>query len=177
MSTAVRTVAELMIDLARSDGLDDAVTAYYANRVQDPQEALWRTDYALAYIRWDKAEDAPWRDHPRAIELQAQARAIEQRWAADPIVGPRWAELDQLRSEGDYAVPIGDEEPTMQVEAPPGMDPITWRSHLQANDMTGHGRWPASHTAEVVQERQALIPGHAFAGLVNGRNRGQEMER
>ncbi|WP_280245484.1 hypothetical protein [Nocardia abscessus] len=183
MSTEDRTVAELMIDLAKSDGLDDAVVAYYANRVQDPQEALWRTDYARAYILRDKAEDAPWRDHPRAIELRAQARSIEQRWTADPAVAPRWTELDRMLAKAEYTgLFLREGEPTLPNEAPPGMDSTTWRSHLQVRDMTGNGRWTATsatatRATESSEELPRPIPGHAFVGLVNGRDRGQEMER
>ncbi|MGY1948926.1 hypothetical protein [Nocardia asiatica] len=143
MSTDSRTMADLIGDLIRSDGLDAAVADYYARRVPDPQEALWRTDYTRAYILRDRAEDAPWPDHPRAEELRAQARSIEQRWTADPAVAPHWAQLNELLAKTEYTgLFLPEDEPTMPSEAPPGMDPTTWRSQLQARDMTGHGRWP-----------------------------------
>ncbi|MBF6190565.1 hypothetical protein U3653_20265 [Nocardia sp. CDC186] len=175
MNAEDRTVADLMIDLVRSDDLDDAVAAYYAKRVSDPQEAAWRTDYTRAYILRDRAEDAPWPDHPRAIELRAQARAIQQRWTADPAVAPRWAEMDDVLAHTAYVGLFHQASPVMTSEAPPGMDPMTWRSRVQVRDMTGHGRWAAGHATEPAQQRP--IPGHAFAGLVANRDRGQEMER
>ncbi|MFE3052688.1 hypothetical protein [Nocardia sp. NPDC059239] len=36
----------------------------------------------------------------------------------------------------------GEKLPSMPGEAPPGMDPVTWRGQAQARDLTGHGRWP-----------------------------------
>ncbi|MGV9541021.1 hypothetical protein ACWDSF_06810 [Nocardia beijingensis] len=152
MSTDDRTMEDLIGELIRSDGLDAAVADYYARRVQDPQEALWRTDYTRAYILRDRAEDAPWPDHPRAIELQAQARAIQQRWTADPAVEPRWAELDDMLAHTVYPGLFHPEPRTMPSEAPPGMDPTTWRSQLQARDMTGHGRWPDTSTTRTDHE-------------------------
>ncbi|MBF6298488.1 hypothetical protein IU459_13165 [Nocardia amamiensis] len=152
MSTDNRTMADLIDDLIRSDGLDAAVAAYYARRVPHPREALWRTDYTRAYILRDRAEDAPRRDHPDAIALWAQARAIEQRWTADPAVAPRWAELDEMLAHTVYPGLFHPEPPTMPSEPPPGMDPTTWRSRLQVRDMTGHGRWPDTSTTRTDHE-------------------------
>lgn len=50
------------------------------------------------------------------------------------------------------------------------------RSQFQARDMTGNGLWPWSPLAASAERRP--VPGHAFAGLVNGRSRErEEMER
>ncbi|WP_280351720.1 hypothetical protein [Nocardia abscessus] len=152
MSSDDRTMEDLISDLIRSDRLDDAVADYYARRVPDPREALWRTDYTRAYILRDRAEDAPWRDHPDAIALWAQARAIEQRWTADPVVAPRWAEMDEMLAHTVYAGLFHPEPSTMPSEPPPGMDPTTWRSRLQVRDMTGHGRWPDTSTTRTDHE-------------------------
>ncbi|MFI2473879.1 hypothetical protein [Nocardia xishanensis] len=146
MSSDERTAADLLLWLVKSPELDRALADYYARRVPDEREALWRTDYARARNRWDRFEDSPYPEHPRAIEFRAQARAIQAPWTADPEIAPRWAELDELRARFEHAVPFEENPPTMPSEAPPGMDPTTWRSHLQARDMTGHGRWSATTT-------------------------------
>ncbi|MEU4343115.1 hypothetical protein AB0H00_17865 [Nocardia sp. NPDC023852] len=142
------TVEGLIYRFVNDDGFDRydaAVAAYYGSRVPDPQEARWRADYSRAYLRWEKYEDR--RGYSDADPLREQAQAIEQRWGTDPAVASRWAELDDLRAHFDYstAYPPPDES-TMPGEAPPGMDPVTWRSQLQARDMTGHARWPDTTT-------------------------------
>ncbi|MCX4094829.1 hypothetical protein [Nocardia sp. alder85J] len=136
----------LLISLARAglDRIDAAIADYHAARVPDPQEALWRTDYTRARMRWDLAEDRPYPGHPDAVWLRERASEIQARWATDPVVAPRWAELHHLNFS-PYDVQ-GAELPSMPGEAPPGMDPVTWRSQLQARDLAGHARWPETTT-------------------------------
>ncbi|MFF0529551.1 hypothetical protein ACFYT3_14275 [Nocardia amikacinitolerans] len=150
MSSDERSAEELMLALVKSPELDGALADYYARRVPDAREALWRTDYARAWHRWDRFEDAPWPEHPRAIEFRAQARAIEDPWRADLVVAPRWAELDELRARYENNV-MWD----MPSEPPPGMNPTTWRSYLQIRDMTGHGRWSATATTTTTDHEGA----------------------
>ncbi|MCU1646395.1 MAG: hypothetical protein JWN03_6670 [Nocardia sp.] len=151
----------VLVSLALSglDRSDAAIRAYHATRVPDPAEAQWRTDYTRAYHRRDLAEDQPWRDHPDALWLRARASEIEDRWAADPVIGPRWAELDQLRVGAEYGRPPAwwrGELPTMPGVPAPGMDPVTWRSQCQAHDLTSHGRWPAITTTSNREDTEPM---------------------
>ncbi|WP_433622755.1 hypothetical protein [Nocardia sp. CA-120079] len=154
----------LLMVLSQSglDRIDEAISDYYASRVPDPHEALWRTDYTRAHMRHDLAEDRPWREHPDAIWLRERANEIEQRWTADPAVAPRWAELHALWIEtgNPYSsFPHSSPEqglPTMPGEAPPGMDPVTWRSQLQARDLAGHARW--LNTTTTTTDREGAEP-------------------
>ncbi|MGW4117085.1 hypothetical protein [Nocardia sp. NPDC004711] len=128
------------------DRIDAAIADYRATRVPDPREALWRTDYTRVHMRHDLAEDRPWPDHPDAIWLRDSASEIKQKWATDPEIAPRWAELNNfwIKTGGSSFFPPSGQDglPTMPGEAPPGMDPVTWRSQAQARDLAGHYRWP-----------------------------------
>ncbi|WP_069166336.1 hypothetical protein [Nocardia altamirensis] len=140
------TAKELLVNWADSQARDADVVAYYLARVSDPREAMWRAVYTRMYARWEQAEDAPWRDHPSAVAWRSQARTIKSRWQFHPLVGGRWAELDRMRIDAEdlLADPTGPEYADMPNEPPRGMDPISWRSHLQAYDLTDLGRWPAT---------------------------------
>jgi hypothetical protein len=146
----------LLMALSRAglDRIDAAISDYHATRVPDPHEALWRTDYTRVHMRRELAEDRPWPDHPDAVYLRGFADEIEQRWTTDAAVAPHLAELDNLRATAEYRLPLPQAEklPTMPGEAPPGMDPVTWRSQLQARDLTSHGRWPDITTTTTTRE-------------------------
>ncbi|WP_280367266.1 hypothetical protein [Nocardia wallacei] len=163
------TVLDLMYRFV-NDGdyerYDAAVGAYYASRVPDAREARWRADYSRAQLRWEKYEDRY--GYPDAEPLLREMRVIEQRWITDPAVAPRWAELDGLRAHFDRSTAYPPpEEMSMPSEAPPGMDPVTWRSQLQARDMTGHGRWP--DTTTTTSDREGAEP-------MNDTTRGNDQE-
>lgn len=148
------------------DRIDAAIGEYYASRVSDPVELQWRTDYARHQIRGELAMDidGPNAEDPDAVWLHASAAEIRQPYTSDPEIGPRWAELTEAWITCDHAdgFPYDDDAPgipTMPGEAPPGMDPVTWRSQLQARDLAGHGRWLSTTTTSTTAfERQGTEP-------------------
>jgi hypothetical protein len=139
---------DLLVGWIRSDTRDADIADYYSCRVSDPKEAAWRADYTAWFTRMEQAEDAPLRNSPYTEALWAQGREIRERWAAYTDVPARWEELDQMRWAAEDAWAYPPEPMDMPSEPPPGMDPISWRSQLQARDLTGHFSWPETSTSD-----------------------------
>ncbi|WP_040703992.1 hypothetical protein [Nocardia takedensis] len=136
----------------RTDDLTEieaALDSYYARRGVEPNEAAWRTDYVRAWLAWDRAEGTDYRDDPAAAAYRAEAAGIRARWSGDPEIAERWAELDHASGETCMGL-----APTMPGVAPPGMDPVTWRTRQQAADLHGDHRWPDTTPTAVSQHTE-----------------------
>ncbi|MEV0769951.1 hypothetical protein [Nocardia salmonicida] len=142
------------------DDLEESLIGFYAVRVPDESEVLWRADFHRAWALYALANEAT--EPGRSSELREQARTLQDRWEADPAIRREWFELteireawiyepeDMQRKADDYLMPNG--------RKPAAMSDQLWRSHLQARAMTGHGPWSApepestSTTADVASD-------------------------
>ncbi|MEV6221938.1 hypothetical protein AB0M13_09835 [Nocardia fluminea] len=132
-----------------ADDLEESLIGYYAVRVPDESEVLWRADFHRAWELHARANEAS--EPGRSSELREQACTLQDRWEADPAVRREWFELTEIREAwiyepedmqrkvDDYLMPNGRQ--------PAAMRDQLWRSHLQARAMTGHGQWLAPEAA------------------------------
>ncbi|CAM4521330.1 hypothetical protein NONI108955_41895 [Nocardia ninae] len=156
--------------------LDDPFITRYAEKVEDPQEVLMRADFArMQHVlhTMDRIEVGA-----EFEQLTEQADEIDLRWL-DGSTEEReaWTYLADAHHDWKHAPDtmrrFHDQIAHDRAGGWDALTPMQWHSQQQARELTGHGAWSTP-------EREAgrdPIPGHAFAGLVNGVEREQEVER
>ncbi|PXX52270.1 hypothetical protein DFR70_1332 [Nocardia tenerifensis] len=158
--------------------LDDPFIARYATKVPDEREVLMRADFARMHdvlANMDKLEVGDEFDR-----LVGQADEIDLRWLDADTADERaaWAYLSDAHDDWKSApATMARFHDQIGHDRAGGWDPLTpmeWRSQLQARELTGHGAWTAERDTGQVR---APLPGHAFAGLVTGRDSEREVER
>lgn len=123
------------------DEVNEAQIGYYATRISDETEVLWRADYATAdHLRF-RAGDA--HDVGTAAAWRGEADRIARRWRSDAEIGARWEQLEQMQSELPELFVHAPTHPDLPIAArPASMDAVSWRSQMQAMQLEGFGVWP-----------------------------------
>ncbi|WP_446224838.1 hypothetical protein ACTWPB_06835 [Nocardia sp. IBHARD005] len=143
-----------------ADDLEESLIDFYALRVPDESEVLWRADFHRAWELYALANEASEPGH--SAVLRDQARTLQERWEADPDVARHWFDLAEIREswiyEPEQMQRAADEYLMPNGRQPSGMRDELWRSLLQARAMTGHGPWlapeseSASTTADIAND-------------------------
>ncbi|PPJ07826.1 hypothetical protein C5E51_16765 [Nocardia nova] len=162
-----------------TNDLDDPYINRYAGRIENPEEVLMRADFDRAKDLHAQAWNAP--DDDEYTRLTAEADRIRHRWAErDDDLGEAWQYLDHAYDDWNsapetmtrfHARVAVDEAEGFQI-----MTDMQRRSQQHARELTGHGEWMQTSETEQAAAGREPIPGHAFAGLVNGHDR-EGMER
>ncbi|WP_327114179.1 hypothetical protein OHB12_33720 [Nocardia sp. NBC_01730] len=156
--------------------LDDLYINQYVDKVADPEEVLMRADFARMQEIRDNMPHVQTAEE--RYQLSNQADAIDQRWGGQ-LSDERetWQYLqdahDDWKRSPEVMCRFHEQINIDQAAGLCGLSGTEWRSQQQARELTGHGSWSESLT----EAHRTPIKGHAFAGLINGRDREQEMER
>ncbi|MBF6301642.1 hypothetical protein IU459_29490 [Nocardia amamiensis] len=178
-------------DFDRAKDLSE--TAFHAESDQDVDRIFDQVDEITA--RWtgrgDELGDAyryledahsDWKSSPDTMRRLCEQIAADRAQGFLAISEIDWRSQQharELTGNGRWIVqPRTIEQARQQLAAAERRD--SWSDPAEANPNAApvpvSGSFAAARTAELAQQRHS-IPGHAFAGLVNGRDRGQEMER
>ncbi|UGT71559.1 hypothetical protein LTT66_16270 [Nocardia gipuzkoensis] len=133
---------------------------------------------------WRYLEDAhsDWKSAPdtmRRLHEQIAADRAEGFLAISEIDWRSQQHARELTGNGRWIVqPRSIEQARQQLAAAERRD--SWSDPAEVNPNAApvpvSGSFAAGRTAELSGQQRRPIPGHAFAGLVNNRDRGQEME-
>ncbi|MBF6190564.1 hypothetical protein U3653_20270 [Nocardia sp. CDC186] len=164
--------AESEEDMDRIFDKVDEITVSWTSR-HDDLGAAYRY-LRDAYDDWKSAPDAMRRLHAQIAADEAQGIRV--------LSGIEWRSQQharELTGNGAWVVePHSVEQAPQQLAAAERRD--SWSDPAEANPNAApvpvSSSFAAARTAELAEQRHP-IPGHAFAGLVNGRAQGQEMER
>ncbi|MBV7702351.1 hypothetical protein NOVA_06170 [Nocardia nova] len=162
-----------------TNDLDDPYINRYAGRIENPEEVLMRADFDRAKDLHTQALNA--REYDEYMRLSAEADRIGDRWAErDDEFGAEWQYLcdsyEDWNSAPETMTRFHERVTADEAEGFYGMSDMQRRSQQQARELTGHGEWPQASETEQASAGREPIPGHAFAGLVNGHDR-EGMER
>lgn len=149
---------------------DDPFIARYADKVNDPGEVLVRADFARMH-ELETRTDYGQMSEQELDQLLDRTSEISRRWQSrDDHTGDTWRYLEDAVADWRRAPDTMRRfHEQIQIDRASGFEAISpdqWRSQLQARELTGHGTW-----------EHEPIPGHAFAGLINGRDQDKEMDR
>lgn len=162
-----------------TNDLDDPYINRYAGRIENPEEVLMRADFDRAKDLHTQALNA--REDDEYMRLAAEADRIGDRWAErDDEYGTEWEYLrnayDDWNSAPETMTRFHERVTADEAEGVYVLTDMQRRSQQHAREITGHGEWPQASKTEQAAAGREPIPGHAFAGLVNDRDR-EGMER
>ncbi|MGW0054383.1 hypothetical protein [Nocardia nova] len=162
-----------------SNDLDDPYINRYAGRIENPEEVLMRADFDrmldLHNQAWNAREDDEYK------RLSAESDHINDRWAGrDDEHGAEWQYLSDAHEDWTRApeamARFHERIAADEAEGVYVLTDMQRRSRQHARELTGHGEWMQTSETEQAAVGREPIPGHAFAGLVNGHDR-EGMER
>ncbi|WP_327114181.1 hypothetical protein OHB12_33725 [Nocardia sp. NBC_01730] len=160
-----------------SNDLDDRYINRYVGRVEDPNEMLMRADFDRLLDLREAAGQAD--TDEKAHGLSDEAHQVFRKWAhRGDDYGQAWNYLFDAKRAWSRSPETMHQFMNQVAVDRAGLTPMQERSLLHVRELTGNGEWNIS-SPEIGQDStdRAPIPGHAFSGLVNDRDCGQEMER
>ncbi|MGY1944777.1 hypothetical protein [Nocardia asiatica] len=166
----------------------DAESDQDAERIFDQVDeisARWtdRDDELGAAYRYLQDAHSDWKSAPDTMRRLCEQIAADRAQGFHAISEIDWRSQQharELTGNGRWVVqPRTIEQARQQLAAAERRD--SWTDPAEANPNAApvpvSSSFAAARTAELSRQQRQPIPGHAFAGLVNGRDRGQEMER
>jgi hypothetical protein len=162
-----------------TNDLDDPYINRYAGRIEDPEEVLMRADFDRVLDMQGEALNA--RDDDEYWRLSSESDQLISRWRdRDDEYGDAWQYLgdahDDWKAQPETMTRFHERIAADEAEGVYVLTDMQRRSQQHARELTGHGEWMQTSDTEQAAAGREPIPGHAFAGLVNGHDR-EGMER